>query len=85
MSFRPRHLVMALVAGLSAFGFGVSQQMADAVKRELPASNRRPRLSAGAPLRIQRKHAASRPPKHSSRTKARKRQRCRVKRRTHRG
>jgi hypothetical protein len=76
---------MALIAGLFAWGASVSKDMLDAAKTSAPpASRRRPQLMAGAPLRIRRKHEASRPAKHTSRTKSRKRRRAVVRMRSHR-
>lgn len=89
MSFRPRSMIGALLAGLGSFGFAASK-MHETFKVELPDLGdhrytiRTVGLSRGAPLRARRKHQASRPKKHPSRAKPRKRARCKAKRRSHR-
>lgn len=95
MSFRPR-FITALAAGLAAFGFGFAGANPDMLKAtNVPSgvstvrrTSRRQRMQltsgGGHPLPIKKQASISRPPKHTSRAKARKRTRCKVKRRSHR-
>lgn len=66
MSFRPRSMLAAVL------GLGIAS-MQEAIQPYYRL--RSVGLSRGAPLLVSRKHEASRPAKHPSRTKSRKRRR----------
>lgn len=97
MSTRPRFMHV-LTLGLAAMGFLASSSMLAQARVDIlggaPAGSSIRRTSRGQRVQITRggghslpikKHASiSRPAKHTSRAKPRKRARCKVKRRSHR-